>query len=58
MYVLNSFQNVNNSETTHTRNNYINIARAQYTAIILFDFPSFLRQTSGKKSLCSKANNR
>jgi len=58
MYVLNSFQNVNNNETSHTRNDRINIARAQYTAVILFDFPSFLHQTSGKKSLCLKANDR
>ena len=41
----------------HTRNGRINIARAQYTAAILFDVPSFLGQTSGKKSLCLKVNN-
>ena len=29
----------------------------QYTAVILFDFPLFLRQTSGKKSLILKAHN-
>ena len=42
-------QKVNNNETTRTRHDRINIVRAQCTAVILFDFPSFVRQTSGKK---------
>ena len=40
---------VNINETTHTRNDRIKIARAQCTAVILFDFSSFVRLTSGKK---------
>ena len=55
--ICNSFQKENNKETTHTRNGHINITHAQHTAVIPFDFPSFLRQSSGKKSLCLKANN-
>ena len=43
IHICNSFQKVNNNETTHTGNERINIARAQYTAAILFDFPLFLR---------------
>ena len=42
-------QKVNNNEATRTRHDRINIARAQCTTVILFDFPSFVRQTSGKK---------
>ena len=34
---------------TNTRNDRIKNARAQCTAVILFDFSSFVRQTSGKK---------
>ena len=37
------------SRETNTRNDRIKIAGAQCTAVILFDFSSFARQTSGKK---------
>ena len=40
IHICNSSEKVNNNETTHTRNNRINIARGQQcTAVILFDFP-------------------
>ena len=34
---------------TNTRNDRMKIARAQCTAVFLFDFSSFVRLTSGKK---------
>ena len=37
------------AKETNTRNDHIKIARAHCTAVILFDFSSFVRQTSGKK---------
>ena len=43
-------------DVTQRRHDRIKIARAQCTAVILFDFSSFVRQTSGKKSPCLKVN--
>ena len=40
IHICKSGEKVNNNETTHSRKNCINIARAQQcTAVILFDFP-------------------